>query len=74
MRPWRPQSANYGKPVSGLIPGEVLLDPNGNLLGMTEAREVSGLSGGTFITAQQAEDLGIEPGHLPGIDVIDLDT
>ena len=68
------QSARYEQPCTGHIPGEVLTDPDGNLLGMTASREVSGTFGGVFISQADADRLGIEPGELPGISIIDLDT
>ncbi|WP_260751341.1 hypothetical protein [Mycobacterium sp. SMC-8] len=41
---------------------------------MTASREVSSLSGGTFITEHQADEFGIEPGEFPGIFITGLNT
>lgn len=64
------QSANYGKPVTGTIPGEVITDPDGIPIAVTQSRTVTTISGGTIITAAQAEQFGIEPDDLPGITII----
>ena len=68
------QSASYGKPCTGVIPGEIIEGLDGDMIGMTESRSVSSSFGGTFITKSQAEQLGIAEGDLPGIFIIDPTT
>jgi hypothetical protein len=65
------QSAAYLKPVHGTVPGEVLTDSEGNLLGVAESRTVSAIFGGTAISRAEADCLGIAPGELPGVHVIE---
>lgn len=69
------QSAAYvrseqGRPSTGTIPGEILLDPDGVPVGVGLSRTVTASFGGTFITAAQAEQFGIEARDLPGIHII----
>jgi hypothetical protein len=68
------QSAAYGKPCTGTIPGEILTDPDGYPLGVAESRSVSGIFGGVGITATEAERLGIKPGELPGVFIIETEN
>lgn len=64
------QSAMYGKSVEGTVPGDVITDPDGNPIGVTESRTVSAIYGGTAISQAEADRLGITPGELPGIYII----
>lgn len=64
------QSANYMQPVEGTIPGEVITDPDGVPIGVIESRTVHAIFAGTAITTTEARRLGIAPGELPGVHII----
>ncbi|WP_137875249.1 hypothetical protein [Rhodococcus sp. Q] len=59
IRRW---SANYDKPVTGTILGDVILDADGIPIGVEPSRTITSLSGGVFISRVDADRLGIAEG------------
>lgn len=65
------QTPNYMRPCTGTIPGEVIQSLDDEFLAVEPSRTVTATFCGTGITRAEADRLGIAPGELPGIHVID---
>lgn len=68
------QNAATGTWQKVRIPGEVILDVDGNPIGMEPSREESVCFGGTVVTRSQLEKLGLTPDDVPNVKVMDDPT
>lgn len=60
-----------GQAVQITVPGEIVEDTDGSIIGITSATTESGIFGGTYMTRSQLDAVGLTPDDVPKIRIIE---